>query len=92
MINVFNQTLQRKFLWLSKLKKQPITYKLKDLAGEEITGSFYEQELQATDQDVFRVAKVLRRGPKINVCSFRRAVNPKSLTVECHSPKVSKAD
>jgi len=26
----------------------PITYKLKDLNGEEIKGSFYEQELQKT--------------------------------------------
>ena len=45
-------------------KTNPITFKLKDLAGEEITGSFYEQDLQASTQEVFRVEKVLMRDPK----------------------------
>ena len=39
----------------------PITYKLKDLNGEEINGSFYEQELQKTTQEMFRIEKVIRR-------------------------------
>ena len=39
----------------------PITYKLKDLNGEEIKGSFYEQELQKTTQEMFRIEKVIRR-------------------------------
>ena len=42
----------------------PITYKLKDLSGEEIQGSFYEQELLKTEQSVtgpFRIEKVIRR-------------------------------
>jgi len=39
----------------------PITYKLKDLNGEEIKGSFYEQELQKTTQEMFRIGKVIRR-------------------------------
>jgi len=38
-----------------------ITYKLKDLNGEEIKGSFYEQELQNTTQEMFRIEKVIRR-------------------------------
>ena len=41
----------------------PITYKLKDLSGEEIQGSFYEQELLKTEQrpdDPFRIEKVIR--------------------------------
>ena len=29
--------------------------------GEEIKGSFYEQELQKTEQEVFRIEKVIRR-------------------------------
>jgi len=41
--------------------KDPITYKLKDLNGEEIKGSFYEQELQKTTQEMFRIEKVIRR-------------------------------
>ena len=39
----------------------PITYKLKDLNGEEIKGSFYEQELQKTAQEMFIIEKVIRR-------------------------------
>jgi len=39
----------------------PITYKLKDFNGEEITGSFDEQELQKTTQEMFRIEKVIRR-------------------------------
>ncbi|XP_022807809.1 uncharacterized protein LOC111344815 [Stylophora pistillata] len=39
----------------------PITYKLKDLSGEEIKGSFYEQEMLKAVQDVFRIEKVIRR-------------------------------
>ena len=31
------------------LNTDPITYKVKDLKGEEIKGSFYEQELQITE-------------------------------------------
>jgi len=31
------------------------------LNGEEIQGTFYEQELQKTSQDVFRIEKVIRR-------------------------------
>ena len=36
----------------------PITYKLKDFNGEEIKGSFYEQELQKTTQELFRIEKL----------------------------------
>ena len=39
----------------------PITYKIIDLNGEEIEGLFYEQELQKTAQDTFRIEKVLKR-------------------------------
>ena len=33
----------------------PITYKIKDLTGEEIEGTFYREELQKTDQTIFRI-------------------------------------
>ena len=39
----------------------PITYKIKDLLGEDIKGSFYEQELQKADQEVYRIEKVLKK-------------------------------
>ena len=42
----------------------PITYKLKDLRGEDIKGSFYELELLEAEQDVFRIDKIIRRDYK----------------------------
>ena len=39
----------------------PVTYKINDYNGEEIQGSFYEQELQKTSQSTFRIEKVLKR-------------------------------
>ena len=38
----------------------PVTYKITDYNGEEIKGSFYEQELQKTSQSTFRIEKVLK--------------------------------
>ena len=38
-----------------------MTYKITDYNGEEIQGSFYEQELQKMSQDTFRIEKVLKR-------------------------------
>ena len=50
------------------LHSVPITYKLRDLNDEEIKGSFYEEELQKSKQQVFRIEKVIRkRGKKILV-------------------------
>src|SRR5207245_5841416 len=43
------------------LKTTPVTYRVKDSLNEIITGSFYEQELQKTNQEVYRVEKVLRK-------------------------------
>lgn len=49
----------------------PVTYGLRDLAGEDIKGKFYEQEIQKvvkSDEDVYEVEKILKtrkRGGKI---------------------------
>ena len=44
------------------------TYGINDLNGEEIIGSFYEKELQKTNQKEFRVEKVIKRhGVKLYV-------------------------
>ena len=37
----------------------PITYKLEDLQGEEIKGTFYEPELQKSKQQIYRIEKVI---------------------------------
>ena len=39
----------------------PFTYKIKDTRDEEIQGTFYEEELQKTKQEIHRIEKVLRR-------------------------------
>ena len=41
-----------------------ITYKIKDLNGEEIIGTFYDQELSRASQEVFRIEKILKRDKK----------------------------
>ena len=44
------------------------TYVVNDLNGEEITGIFYEKELQKTNQKEFRIEKVIKRkGDKLYV-------------------------
>ena len=46
----------------------PWTYVLNDLNGEQIIGTFYEKELQATNQREFRVEEVIKRkGDKLYV-------------------------
>ena len=54
---------------VSKVKNTvPWTYVINDLSGEEITGSFYETELQKTCQEKFRIKKVVKRkGDKLYV-------------------------
>ena len=39
----------------------PWTYVINNLSGEEITGCFYEKELQKISQEKFRIEKVLKR-------------------------------
>ena len=43
---------------------KPITYKIVDLLGEKVEGSFYEKELQKAKQQTFRIEKVVRRDNK----------------------------
>ena len=42
----------------------PVTYKTTHYNGEEIHGSFYEQELQKTKQDIFRIEKIIKQQGK----------------------------
>ena len=54
---------------VSKIKNTvPWTYVINDLNGEEIIGTFYEKELQKTNQQGFRIEKVIKRkGNKLYV-------------------------
>ena len=46
----------------------PWTYVINDLHSEEIAGTFYEKELQKTDQEEFRIEKIIKRkGNKLYV-------------------------
>ena len=46
----------------------PWTYIIDDLNDEEITGTFYEKELQKIDQQEFRIEKVIKKkGDKLYV-------------------------
>jgi len=38
-----------------------VIYILRDASGEVINGSFYNEELQKTNQEVFRIGNVLRK-------------------------------
>ena len=65
----------------------PFTYKISDMNGEQIHGTFYEQELQKTSQEIFRIEKVIRkRGNKCLVKwkgypdSFNSWVDASSIT------------
>ena len=65
----------------------PWTYEINDLNGEKTAGSFYEKELQKTDQKEFRIEKVIRRkGDKLYIKwkgyddSFNSWINKSALT------------
>ena len=72
---------------VSKTKNTvPWTYLINVLSGETITGSFYEKELQKTNEKEFRIEKVLKRkGDKLYVKwkgsdnSFNILINKKDL-------------
>ena len=62
---------------INKIKNTvPWTYTISDLNGEEITGSFYEKELQKASQKEFRTEKVLKRKGDN---SFNSWINKKDL-------------
>ena len=54
---------------IKKIKNTvPWTYVINDLNGEEIIGTFHENELQGTKQNEFRIEKVIdRKGDKLHV-------------------------
>ena len=64
----------------------PWTYVINDLNGEEIIGRFYEKELQKTNQQEFRIEKVIKKkGDKLYVkwkgydSSFNNCIDKKDL-------------
>ena len=72
---------------ISKIRNAvPWTYVFSDLNGEEITGTFYEKELQETNKKEFRIEKITKRkGDNLLVKwkryndSFNSCINKKTL-------------
>ena len=50
----------------------PITYKIKDLNGEQIKGTFYREELQKTDQEVYRIETIISKARRQSISQMER--------------------
>ena len=59
------------FMIVEVKRTSPVTYKIVDLYGEEIKGSFYEPKLQKTSQQLFRIEKVIKRGKKKSLVKWK---------------------
>ena len=44
---------------------KPQTYTIKDTLGEPVQGTFYEQELQSSVQEMFRIERVLKKKKRL---------------------------
>ena len=85
MLKDIHQIGLKKFLLLKKIKNTVLwTYVINDLNGEEKIGAFYEKELQKTNQEEFRIEKVIKRkGDKLYAKwkgydnSFNNWIDPK---------------
>ena len=52
-------------------RTSPVTYKIANLNGEEITGTFYEPELRKTSQELFSIEKVIKKGKKKSLVKWK---------------------
>ena len=52
-------------------RRNLVTYKITDYNGEEIQATFYEQELQKTSQEVFRIEKIVKKGKTRSLVKWR---------------------
>ena len=58
----YTQNWSEEVFVISKIKNAvPWTYVISDLNGEPISGTFYEKELQKTNQKEFRIEKVIKK-------------------------------
>jgi len=57
---------------VSKIQRtNPIACKITDYNGKEVQGTFYEQELQKTSQEVFRIKKIVKKGKTKSLVKWR---------------------
>ena len=50
---------------------RPVTYSLIDAQGEDVKGSFYEDELQKTKQEIYRIEKVIGKRKRNGIQEVR---------------------
>ena len=56
----YTQRWTEEVFTISKIKLTiPVRFKITDYNGEEIQGSFYEQKLQKTRKEIFRIEKII---------------------------------
>ena len=67
--DIFAPNWNEEILVINQIKNTILwTYVISDLNGEEVVGSFYEKELQKTNQIEFRIEKILKtKGNKLYV-------------------------
>ena len=69
------------------------TYVINDLNGEEIMGKFYEKELQKTNEEEFRIEKVIKRkGDKMTsaICNSKQVWNKNKCRCEYKEDLINK--
>ena len=73
----YTQNWLKEVFVVSKIKDTvPLTYAISDLNGEPITGTFYEKELQKTNQEKFRIEKIIKRkGDKFTLNANNTIIN-----------------
>ena len=58
---------------IKKIKNTvPPPYVINDINGSEIIGAFYEKELQKTNQETFRIERVIKKKRKQVICQMER--------------------
>jgi len=59
----FTPNWTEKVFTVSEIQRtNPVTYKITDYNGEEFQETFYDQELQKTSRDVYRIEKIVKKG------------------------------
>jgi len=57
---------------ISKIQRtNPVTCKITDCNGEEIQGTFYEQEVQKTSQEVYRIETIVKKRKTMSLVKWR---------------------
>ena len=69
----YNQRWTKDIFTISKIQLTiPVTYKITDYNAEEIQGSFYEQELQKTNRDIFRIEQIIKQQGNTSLVKWLR--------------------